>query len=79
MLLLVLGKQRGVALGGTAMQLCCRRKLNRRPLWFARLEYGVVELSFLPGIIQNETLTLMTHKAECFRRQSLPTFPCRNI
>ena len=51
------------------MQLYCRHKLNRRPLWLARLKSGVVELSFLPGIIQNETLTLMTHKAECFRHQ----------
>ena len=54
------------------MQLCCRRKLNRHPLWVARLKSGVVELSFLPGIIQNETLTLMTHKAESFRHHLYP-------
>lgn len=56
------------------MQLCCRRRLNRRPLWFARVEFDVGELLFLPGIILNETLTLMTHKAEWFRHQCLSTF-----
>ena len=43
LLLLVLGRQRGVVLGEIAMQLCCRHKLSRRPLWLTKLKSGVVE------------------------------------
>ena len=79
LLLSVLGRQRGVVLGEIAMQLCCRHKLSRRPLWLTKLKSDVVKLSFLPGIITNETLTLMTHKAELFRHQFLSTSPCASI
>ena len=44
LLLLVLGKQRGVVLGEIAMQLCYRHTLNMRPLWLTKLKSGVVEL-----------------------------------
>ena len=43
LLLSILGKQRGVALGEIAMQLCCRHKPKRHPLWFATLKSDVVE------------------------------------
>ena len=46
------------------MQLCCRRKLNRHPLWSATLKFDVVEVDVLPGISPSETLTLTMNKAE---------------
>ena len=44
LLRLVLGRQRGGELGGIAMQLCCRHRLNRRPLWLTELKFGVCRI-----------------------------------